>query len=102
MKAISKAILSIVFAATSSFSMADGTTEQIIQRHKEAKPVLEGLLEKGKVLSVGPAGAEGKSGVMQRSKYNGRAQTFEIKIKTPDGVIHVVEFRGLPIGLNNG
>ncbi len=74
---------------------------QVIQRHKEAKPVLKALLEEGKVLSVGPAGATGKSGVMQRSKYDGRPQTFEIKIRTPDDVTHIVEFRGLPFGLNN-
>ncbi|MGE6690747.1 co-regulatory protein PtrA N-terminal domain-containing protein [Stutzerimonas stutzeri] len=101
MKAISKTILFTMFAAASSFAMAEQNSDQVIQRHKEAKPVLKALLEEGKVLSVGPAGATGKSGVMQRSKYDGRPQTFEIKIRTPDDVIHIVEFRGLPFGLNN-
>ncbi len=102
MKTIGKAILFTMFAAASSFAMAEQAPDQVIERHKEAKPVLKELLEKGKVLSVGPAGAAGKSGVMQRSKYDGRPQTFEIKIRTPDDVIHIVEFRGLPFGLNNG
>ena len=47
MKAISKTILFTMFAAASSFAMAEQNSDQVIQRHKEAKPVLKALLEEG-------------------------------------------------------
>ncbi|AEJ05787.1 hypothetical protein PSTAB_2506 [Stutzerimonas stutzeri] len=35
-------------------------------------------------------------------RSDGRVRPYEIKIRTPDGVIHTVEYRGVPVGINNG
>ena len=52
------------------------------------------LLKTGKVLSVSPVTAP--------LSENSDVRTYEILIKTPDGVTHSVEFRGMPVGINNG
>jgi hypothetical protein len=54
------------------------------------------------VLSVAPAGTTGTTGMIQTYRTNGNVQTYEIKIKTPDGNIHTVEYLGAPVGVNNG
>jgi len=94
------AVFAVVIAITSSFAMAEVDRNSMMQHDystAEGRQALKVLLESGDVLSVSPMG--GKS-VVGRS--SGRVQPYEIKIRTPDGLVHSVEFRSVPVGINNG
>jgi hypothetical protein len=105
MKTAAKLIVSVVLTAASSLAMAEGGSDRTLKRLDEAtgaKPTLKALLKEGEVLSVAPAGTTGTTGMIQTYRTNGNVQTYEIKIKTPDGNIHTVEYLGAPVGVNNG
>lgn len=105
MKTITKAILPLLLVAASSVAMAEGGSDRTRQRMNEVsetKPTLNELLKEGRVLSIAPAGTTGTVAAMQTYRTNGGVQTYEMKIKTPDGEVHTVEYRGVPIGVNNG
>jgi hypothetical protein len=105
MKTITKAILPLLFVAASSVAMAEGGSDRTLQRINEvseAKPTLNELLKEGKVLSIAPAGTAGTTGAMQTYRANGHVRAYEMKIETPDGEVHTVEYRGAPVGVNNG
>merc|ERR1711964_861457 len=96
---------SVVLTADSSLAMAEGGSDRTLKRLNEtsgAKPTLNALLKEGEVVSVGPADSTGTTGMIQTYRTNGNVQTYAIKIKTPDGSIHTVEYLGAPVGVNNG
>lgn len=105
MKTATKLIVSVVLTAASSLAMAEGGSDRTLKRLDEAtgaKPTLKALLKEGEVLSVGPVGAAGTTGIIQTYRTNGNVQTYAIRIKTPDGKIQTVEFLSSPVGVNNG
>lgn len=105
MKIITKAILPFLFVAASSVVMAEGGSDRTLQRMNEmseAKPALNELLKEGEVLRIAPAESAGTTDAMQTYSTNGRVLTYEMKIKAPDGDVHAVEYRGMPVGVNNG
>tara|TARA_Y100000815_G_scaffold263076_1_gene277221 strand:- start:1535 stop:1852 length:318 start_codon:yes stop_codon:yes gene_type:complete len=105
MKTATKLIVSVVLTAASSLAMAEGGSDRTLKRlneTSEAKPTLKALLKEGEVLSVGPVGAAGTTGMIKTYRTNGKVQTYEIMIKTPDGNIQTVEFLSAPVGVNNG
>ncbi|WP_312480146.1 co-regulatory protein PtrA N-terminal domain-containing protein [Stutzerimonas nitrititolerans] len=100
-----KVILPFFFAFASSLAVAEGEGELTMQRVDSAsvkKPTLKMLVKEGKVLSIAPAGMTGTTGMIQNYGANGKVQTYEMKIKSPDGNIHTVEFLSAPVGVNNG
>jgi len=100
-----KVILPFFFAFASSLAVAEGGGELTMQRVDSAsvtKPTLKMLLKEGKVLSIAPAGMTGTTGMIQNYGANGKVQTYEMKIKSPDGNIHTVEFLSAPVGVTNG
>lgn len=54
------------------------------------------------MLSIAPAGATGTTRMIQNYRTSAQVQTYEMKVKTPDGKIHTVEFLSTPVGVNNG
>jgi len=40
--------------------------------------------------------------MIQNYRTSAQVQTYEMKVKTPDGKIHTVEFLSTPVGVNNG
>jgi len=40
--------------------------------------------------------------MIQNYRTTAKVQTYEMKVKTPDGEIHTVEFLSAPVGVNNG
>jgi len=85
--------------------MAEDGGELTMQRLESASvtnPTLKILVKEGKVLSIAPAGTTGTIGMIQSYRTNGKVQTYEMKVKTPDGKIHTVEFLSAPVGINNG
>ena len=105
MSSTAKVILPFFFAFASSLAVAEGGGELTMQRVDSAsvtKPTLKMLLKEGKVLSIAPAGMTGTTGMIQNYGANGKVQTYEMKIKSPDGNIHTVEFLSAPVGVNNG
>jgi hypothetical protein len=105
MKTATKLIVSIVLVASSSLAMAEGGSDRSLQRldeASEAKPTLKALLKEGDVLSIAPSGKTGTAGMIQTYRTNGKVQTYEVKIKAPDGDIHTVEYLATPVGVNNG
>jgi uncharacterized membrane protein YkoI len=105
MKIITKAILPLLFVAASSVAMAEGGSDRTLQRMdevNEAKPTLKELLKEGEVISIAPAGTAGTTDAMQTYSTNGQVWTYEMKVETPDGKVHAVEYRGIPVGVNNG
>jgi len=100
-----KVILPFFLAAASSLAMAEDGGELTMQRLESASvtnPTLKILVKEGKVLSIAPAGTTGTTGMIQNYGANGKVQTYEMKVKTPDGKIHTVEFLSAPVGINNG
>ena len=94
------AVLAVGIAVSSSFAMAEVDRNSTMQHDYaavEGRQALKVLLESGDVLSVTPMGEDSIPGW---PSY--RAQPYEIKIRTPDGVVHSVEFRSAPVGINNG
>tara|TARA_R100000935_G_scaffold58309_1_gene94848 strand:+ start:1027 stop:1344 length:318 start_codon:yes stop_codon:yes gene_type:complete len=105
MKSTTKLIVSVILTAASSLAMAEGGSDRTLKRLNEtsgAKPTLNALLKKGKVVSVGPSGSTGTTGMIQTYSTNGNVQPYEIKIKMPDGKFQTVEFLSMPVGVNNG
>ncbi|EHY76268.1 hypothetical protein PstZobell_02371 [Stutzerimonas stutzeri ATCC 14405 = CCUG 16156] len=100
MKILRKALTVLALTMAASLAVATETGQESQMRHDysaaDGKQVLNKLLKDGKVLSVDYKGKR----VMGRS--DGRVRPYEIKIRTPDGVIHTVEYRGVPVGINNG
>ncbi|MBA1264532.1 hypothetical protein GFL09_05555 [Pseudomonas stutzeri] len=97
MKSISGLFLALALTATSPLIMAAGDDAQTMKHDHtvgDGHEVMLNLLKTGKVLRVTPA---------TETKLNtGDVRTYEIIIKTPDGVTHSVEFRGMPVGIRNG
>ena len=105
MKSTTKLIASVVLTAASSLAIAEGGSDRTLKRldeATEAKPTLKAILKEGEVLSVGPVGAAGTTGMIQTYSTNGNVQPYEIIIKMPDGKIQTVEFLSAPVGVNNG
>jgi uncharacterized membrane protein YkoI len=100
-----KAYLSLILVSASAVAMAEDGFDRAMPRANnasEAKPTLKELLKDGKVLSIAPAGTSGTVNAMQTHKTDGRVRMYEMKIKTPDGEVHTIEYRGAPVGVNNG
>src|SRR5690606_25105616 len=91
-------VLALTMAASLAMATEDGHESQMRHDYSSAdgKQVPNKLLKDGKVSSVDYKGKR----VMGHS--DGRVRPYEIKIRTPDGVIHTVEYRGVPVGINNG
>lgn len=105
MKTTTKAVLSLMLFSASAVAIAESGSDRTVPRANnasEAKPILKELLKDGKVLSIAPAGTSGTVNAMQTHKTDGRVRMYEMKIKTPDGEIHTIEYRGAPVGVNNG
>lgn len=105
MSRMTKVILPLILTVASSLAMAEGGSERTLQRLDDksgAKPTLKMLLKDGKVLSIAPAGTAGTTAMIQNYPNNGKVQTYEIKVKSPDGKIHSVEFLSAPVGVPNG
>ncbi|NKQ13228.1 co-regulatory protein PtrA N-terminal domain-containing protein [Pseudomonas sp. SST3] len=105
MNRITKVIVPFILTVASSLAMAEGGSERTLQRLDDtsgAKPTLKMLLKEGKVLSIAPAGTAGTTAMIQNYRTNGKVQTYEMKVKTPNGKIHTVEYLGTPVGVNNG
>lgn len=100
MKGLQKTLTVLALTMVTSLAMATEAGRESPMRHDysaaDGRQVLNELLKSGEVLSVNQKGKR----VMGRS--DGRVRPYEIKIRTPDGVIHSVEFRGVPVGINNG
>lgn len=97
MKSMQKLVIALVLTATSPFLIAANKGDQPMRHDHtvgDGHEVMVNLLKTGKVLSVTPMGNSPVSGSDVR--------TYEIKIKTPDGVVHSVEFLGAPVGVKNG
>jgi hypothetical protein len=105
MNRMTKVIVPFILTMASSLAMAEGGSQRTLDRLNdtpEAKPTLKTLVEEGTVLSIAPAGATGTTGIIQNYRTNAKVQTYEVKVKTPDGKIHTVEYLGTPVGVNNG
>jgi len=105
MSRMTKVILPLILTVASSLAMAEGGSDRTLQRlddRSEAKPTLKMLLKEGKVQSIAPAGTAGTTGMIQNYRTNGTVQTYEMKVKSPDGKIHTVEFLSTAVGVNNG
>ncbi|MDC6726039.1 co-regulatory protein PtrA N-terminal domain-containing protein, partial [Leclercia adecarboxylata] len=104
MNRMNKVIFPLILTAASSFALAEGGSERTLHRlnDPETKSTLKELVKEGKVLNIAPAGANGKTDMIQNYRTNAKVQTYEMRVKTPDGKIHTVEFLSTPIGVNNG
>ncbi|TCD18639.1 hypothetical protein E0D86_19520 [Pseudomonas sp. IC_126] len=105
MSRMTKVFLPLILTIASSLAMAEGGSDRTLQRLDNtsgAKPTLKTLVKEGNVLSIAPAGATGTTGMIQNYRTNAKVQTYEMKVKTPDGMIHTVEFLSTPVGVNNG
>ena len=105
MNRITKVIVPFILTVASSLAMAEGGSERTLNRLNDsagAKPTLKELVKEGKVLSIAPAGATGTTEMIQNYRTTAKVQTYEMKVKTPDGEIHTVEFLSAPVGVNNG
>ncbi|WP_425221473.1 co-regulatory protein PtrA N-terminal domain-containing protein [Pseudomonas sp.] len=105
MNRITKVIVPFILTVASSLAMAEGGSQRTLDRlndTSEAKPTLKMLVKEGKVLSIAPADTAGTTGMIQSYRTNSKVQTYEMKVKTPDGEIHTVEFLSAPVGVNNG
>lgn len=104
MKYLTNAIVSLGFVAASSVAMAEGGGDRTFSRMtkaNEAKPDLQELLKDGKVISIAPKGTAGTTSAIQSYATDGRVKFYEMQIKSSDGKVHTVEFRGAQIGVNN-
>lgn len=105
MNRINKAIVPFILTMASSLAMAEGGSQRTLDRADTtpgAQPTLDTLIEEGTVLSIAPAGTTGTTGMVQTYRTNAKVQTYEMKIKTPDGQIHTVQYLGTAVGVNNG
>ncbi|PTU76760.1 hypothetical protein DBO86_24010 [Pseudomonas indoloxydans] len=105
MSSTAKVILPFILTIASSLAMAESGSERTMQRLDNApakKPTLKMLVKEGEVLSIAPAGMTGTTGMIQNYRTNDRVQTYEMRVKTPDGKIHTVYFLSAPVGVNNG
>lgn len=104
MNRMNKVIFPLILTAASSFALAEGGSERTLHRlnDPETKSTLKELVKEGKVLNIAPAGANGKTDMIQNYRTNAKVQTYEMRVKTTDGKIHTVEFLSTPIGVNNG
>lgn len=97
MKKINGLMLALALTVTSPLIMAaSDSVEPMKHDHTvgDGHEMMIKLLKTGKVLSVSPVTAP--------LSENSDVRTYEILIKTPDGVTHSVEFRGMPVGINGG
>jgi hypothetical protein len=105
MSRMTKVIVPFIITMASSLAMAEGGSQRTLDRldgTQEASHTLKMLVEKGKVLSIAPAATTGTTGMIQDYRTSAKVQTYEMKVKTPDGKIHTVEYLGTPVGVNNG
>ncbi len=104
MNRMTKLVFTLIVTTASSFALAEGGSEPIMHRldDPETKSTLKELVKKGKVLSIAPTGAAGTTGMIQNYRTNAKVQTYEMRVKTPDGKIHTVEFLSAPVGVDNG
>ncbi|MFV0456770.1 MAG: hypothetical protein ACK5NQ_17605 [Pseudomonas sp.] len=97
MKSKSSLVLVLALAVSAPFVMAAGENSEIMKHDHtvgDGHQVMIDLLRDGQVLKVSPS----KNGEFE----SGEVRTYQIIIKTPDGVTHSVDFRGAPVGINNG
>jgi len=59
------------------------------------------VLKRGEVVSVAPMNKERSDNKAINNTLKGNVRPYEIKIRTPDGRLHAVEFRGMPAKINN-
>ncbi|HAW22383.1 co-regulatory protein PtrA N-terminal domain-containing protein [Stutzerimonas stutzeri] len=105
MKTLTTAVVSFVFVTASSIAMAEGGGDRMFNRMNEAgeaKHTIKELLKEGTVVSIAPKGTAGTTNAIQNYTTNGKVRTYEMKVRTPDGKIHAVEYLGAPIGVDNG
>ncbi len=100
---IIKSLLAIALVATSTVAVAvAGSATDSPMRHDhtigDGHQVMMDLLKTGKVLSVTPMRTKPKG--PEVTKLTGNVQSYEIRIRTPDGKLHAVEFRGMPDSIN--
>jgi len=92
---IIKSLLAIALVATSTVAVAGSATDSPMRHDHtigDGHQVMMDLLKTGKVLSVTP--------MRTKPKGPGNVQSYEIRIRTPDGKLHAVEFRGMPDSIN--
>nr|WP_289114239.1 co-regulatory protein PtrA N-terminal domain-containing protein [uncultured Halomonas sp.] len=105
MNRITKVIVPFILTVASSLAMAEGGSDRTMHRLNDpagSNLTLKELVKEGKVLSIAPAGATGTTRMIQNYRTSAQVQTYEMKVKTPDGKIHTVEFLSTPVGVNNG
>ena len=105
MNRITKVIVPFILTVASSLAMAEGGSDRTMHRLNDpagSNLTLKELVKEGKVLSIAPAGATGTTEMIQNYRTTAKVQTYEMKVKTPDGKIHTVEYLGTPVGVNNG
>lgn len=105
MNRTTKLIVPFVLTLASSLAMAEGGSARTLQHSSDtsdAKPTLKALLKDGDVLSIAPAGTAGTTGMIRNYDSRNTNQTYEMKVRTPDGQVHTVEFLSAPVGVNNG
>jgi hypothetical protein len=105
MNRMTKVIVPFILTVASSLAMAEGGSDRTLHRLNDpagSNLTLKELVKEGKVLSIAPAGTTGTTGMIQNYRTNAEVQTYEMKVKTPDGKIHTVEYLGTPVGANNG
>ncbi|MFO6998111.1 hypothetical protein P3D53_28100 [Pseudomonas aeruginosa] len=105
MNRITKVIVPFILTVASSLAMAEGGSDRTMHRLNDpagSNLTLKELVKEGKVLSIAPAGATGTTEMIQNYRTIEKVQTYEMKVKTPDGEIHTVEFLSAPVGVDNG
>jgi len=98
---IIKSLLAIALVATSTVAVAGSATDSPMRHDHtigDGHQVMMDLLKTGEVLSVTPMRTKPKG--PEVTKLTGNVQSYEIRIRTPDGKLHAVEFRGMPDSIN--
>ncbi|HBS78416.1 MAG: hypothetical protein CMK99_22335 [Pseudomonas sp.] len=96
-KSTNSLVLALALSLSAPLVMAAGKNSDVMNHDHtvgDGHQVMIDLLKTGQVLRVSPL----KDGEFE----GGKIRTYQIIIKTPDGVTHSVDFRGEPVGINNG
>lgn len=104
MNQISKVLVTISLISA-AFAAVAGTEQESAMRHDhtvgDGHQVMLDLLKRGEVVSVAPMNKERSDNKAINNTLKGNVRPYEIKIRTPDGRLHAVEFRGMPAKINN-